>query len=118
MAGGFSMPNKYYVDVTSNNLEPTIQVKEEVIEGKIKINKVDSETNACKAQGEATLVGAKYKVLNSKGEVVDTLTIGEDCSATSKNLPYGNYKIVEEKSSVGYYIDNTQYNVSINEEKT
>ena len=111
-------PNKYYVDVTSNNLEPTIQVKEEVIEGKIKINKVDSETNACKAQGEATLVGAKYKVLNSKGEVVDTLTIGEDCSATSKNLPYGNYKVVEEKSSVGYYIDNTQYNVSINEEKT
>ena len=109
---------KYYVELSNGNLEPTIQVKEEVIEGKIKITKLDNETNSCKAQGEATLIGAKYKIVNSKGEVVETLTIGNDCTAISKSLPYDNYKVIEEQSSVGYYIDKNSYNVSINEEKT
>lgn len=58
---------KYYVELKNDNLEPTIQVKEEVIKGRIKITKLDNETNACKSQGEATLKGAKYKVVNSKG---------------------------------------------------
>ena len=107
---------KYYVELTSENLEPTIQVKEEIIKGKIKITKLDSETNTCKAQGEATLFGAKYKIVNSNGDVVDTLTIGDDCTATSKDIPYGNYKILEEKSSVGYYIDSKSYDVFVNGE--
>lgn len=111
-------PNKYEIEISENNLEPSIQVKEEIIEGKIKISKYDSETNSCKAQGEASLIGAKYQVVNSNGEVVDTLTIGEDCIAVSKNLPYGNYKIVEIDSSKGYLIDNNSYNVFINSETT
>ena len=111
-------PNKYEIEISETNLEPSIQVKEEIIEGKIKISKYDSETNACKAQGEASLIGAKYQVINSNGEVVDTLTIGEDCTAVSKNLPYGNYKIVETDSSKGYLIDNNSYNVFINSETT
>ena len=109
---------KYYVEITNGNLEPTVQVKEEVIKGKIKITKHDSETNSCKAQGEATLVGAKYKILDSNGNLVETLTIGEDCTATSKDIPYGNYRIVEEKSSVGYYLDSNSYNVFVNGETT
>ena len=109
---------KYYVELSNGNLEPTVQVKEEVIKGRIKITKLDNETNSCKAQGEATLIGAKYKIVNSKGEVVETLTIGNDCTAISKSLPYDNYKIIEEQSSVGYYLDKNSYNVSINEEKT
>jgi len=109
---------KYYVEITNGNLEPTVQVKEEIIKGRIKITKLDSETNACKAQGEATLKGAVYKIVNSKGEVVDTLTIGDDCTATSKELPYDNYKVLEEKSSVGYYIDSKSYDVFVNGETT
>ena len=108
--------NKYYVELKEGNLEPTVQVKEDVIKGKIKVTKFDNETNACKAQGEATLKGAKYKVLNSNGDVVDTLTIGDDCTATTKDLPYGNYRVVEESSSVGYYLDTNSYNVFINNE--
>ena len=107
---------KYYVEINNNNLEPTVQVKEEVIKGKIKINKIDSETNSCKAQGEATLIGAKYKILDSNDNLIETLTIGEDCTATSKDIPYGNYRIIEEKSSVGYYLDSTSYNVFVNGE--
>lgn len=109
---------KYYFELTNDNLEPTIQVKEQVIKGKIKIKKLDNETNSCKAQGEATLTGAKYKIINSRGEVVETLTIGDDCTAISSDLPYDNYKIVEEKSSIGYNLDNNSYNVFVDNEKT
>ena len=110
-------PNKYEIEISETNLEPSIQVKEEIIEGKIKISKYDSETNSCKAQGEASLIGAKYQVINSNGEVVDTLTIGEDCTAVSKNLPYGNYKIKEKYSSKGYLLDVNIYNANITENK-
>jgi uncharacterized surface anchored protein len=107
---------KYYVEIKEESLESTVQVKEDVIKGKIKVTKFDSDTNACKTQGEATLSGAKYKVLNSNGEVVDTLTIGDNCTATTKSLPYGNYRVVEESSSVGYYLDTNSYSVFINNE--
>ena len=109
---------KYYFELTNDNLEPTIQVKEQVIKGKIKIKKLDNETNSCKAQGSATLTGAKYKIINSRGEVVETLTIGNDCTAISSDLPYDNYKVVEEKSSIGYYLDNNSYNVFVDNEQT
>lgn len=109
--------NKYYVELTNDNLEPTIQVKEDVIEGTIKVFKQDSETKACKAQGGATLVGAKYGVYDPSGTLVDTLIIGNDCSATSKKLPYSKYTVKEIESSEGYYLDNTTYSVDINEEK-
>ncbi len=93
---------KYYFELTNGNLEPTIQVKkEQVIKGRIKIEKLDSETNSCKAQGQATLKGAIYEILDLKGNVVDTLTIGDDCTATSKYLPYSQYKIREKKSIKG-----------------
>lgn len=107
---------KYSVNITSTNLNPTIQVREQVIEGRIRISKYDSETNTCKSQGEGTLVGAKYQVLNSGGVIVDTLTIGNDCMATSKLLPYDTYRIKEIETSQGYYIDNNIYTVTINSE--
>ena len=107
---------KYYFELTNGNLEPTIQVKEQVIKGRIKIEKLDSETNSCKAQGQATLKGAIYEILDLKGNVVDTLTIGDDCTATSKYLPYSQYKIREKSQSKGYYIDTNIYDANITEE--
>jgi len=78
----------------------------------IKVTKYDSETNSCKAQGEGTLTGAKYGVYDSNNTLVETLTIGADCTATSKNLPYGHYSVKEISSSTGYYIDNN-YNKTL-----
>ena len=46
-----------------------------VLGGKIKITKVDSENNTTTPQGQATLVGAKYNVINSSGTVVTTSKI-------------------------------------------
>ncbi len=115
---GYLIDSKSYdVNIPSNT---TIMVtsKENVVKGKIKINKVDSETNMCKSQGHATLVGAKYGIYNSKNELVETLTIGNDCSATSKNLPYGNYEVRELSASVGYQLDSNHYPVKIKNSQT
>ena len=115
---GYYLNNATYIATISSSDTIYITVEEDVIKGKIKVNKFDSETNSCKAQGNATLVGAKYNILNSNGNVVDTLTIGNDCSATSKELPYGNYTIKEVSASTGYYIDTNSYSVSIKNNET
>ncbi len=107
----------YHVTIHSNDITD-VQVREPVIKGRIKITKVDSETNVCKAQGEATLIGAKYGIYNSKNKLVETLIIGKDCTAISNFLPYGNYEVRELTSSTGYQIDPKRYPVKIENEKT
>ena len=89
-----------------------------VIGGKIKITKVDSETNTTNPQGQATLVGAKYNVIDSSGKVVDTLTIGSDSTAITGHMPLGTYTIKEVSPSTGYYLNNTTYTATVNSSDT
>lgn len=105
----------YTIDVNSNNIF-NLTVKEEVIKGRIKLIKIDKDSSTSVAQGEATLVGAKYQILDSNNNVVDTLIIGDDCTATSKLLPYGKYKIKEISSSKGYHLNTEIYSQFIEEE--
>ena len=115
-SNGYKIDNtKYYFEINGND-DVNLTVKENVIKGRIKIIKQDSETNSCNAQGQASLKGAIYQIINANNEVVDTLIIGDDCTAISKELPYGNYKISEKTSSKGYYVDNNLYDVFINSE--
>ena len=115
---GYYLNNTTYTATITSSDTVYITVEEDVIKGKIKVNKFDSETNSCKAQGNATLIGAKYNIIDSNGNVVDALTIGNDCSATSKELPYGNYTIKEVSAPTGYYLDTNSYNVSIQNNET
>ena len=111
---GYKIDTKVYdVEINSTNILEVVS-SEDVIKGKIKIKKVDSENNSCKASGQASLIGAKYGVYDSNNNLVDTLVIGNDCTATSKELPYGRYKVKEISSSVGYKIDTKVYDVEIN----
>ncbi len=105
--------NKYYFDINSNSKNVHVDVFEEVIKGRIKITKQDSETNICKPLGEGILSGAKYQIIDINNNVVDTITINNDCTGTSKELPYGKYKVKEIEASKGYKIDNNIYDVSI-----
>ena len=115
---GYYLDGTTYTATISSSNVVSLTVKETVVKGKLKITKLDSETNACKSQGEATLVGAKYGVYDHNNKLVDTLTIGNDCTATSKSLPYGNYKIKELQASTGYYIDETIYDANITNSNT
>ena len=105
--------NKYYFDINSNSKNVHVDVFEDVIKGKIKIIKQDSETNTCKPLGEGILSGAKYQIIDINNNVVDTIIINNDCTGTSKELPYGKYKVKEIEASKGYKIDNNIYDVSI-----
>lgn len=107
----------YSIDIHSKDTQEVIS-KEEIIYGKIKIIKVDSETKACQAQGEAALIGAKYDIYNSKNERVDTVVIGGDCTALTKELPYGDYTIREIEASNGYHLDLKVYSVQIHTSNT
>ena len=102
----------YSVTIDSTDIK-NVTVKEQVIKGRIQVKKIDRETKQCKAQGGATLIGAKYGVYDWNHQLVDTLTIGNDCSATSKLLPYGNYEVKEIASSNGYRIDSNTYSTNI-----
>ncbi len=107
--------NSYSFTISGDNLNPSIVVKDNVIKGKIKATKYDSDNNSCTTQGKASLKGAKYGIYNSSNTLVETLTIGDDCTATSSNLPYGNYTVKETNAGTGYNLDSTVYNANIRE---
>lgn len=115
---GYKLSNQIYNVTISDSSTQNVTIENEIIKGRIKIYKYDSETKTCNPQSEALLIGAKYSVTNSKGQVVDTLTIGNDCSSTSNLLPYDTYKVKEISSPTGYNIDNNIYTININSEST
>ena len=90
-----------------------IRVPEKVVKGRIRVLKLDSETNMCRGQGDATLEGAEYGIYDAKGNLVETLTIASDCTAISKELPYGMYEVRELSPSTGYQLDTTVYKVNV-----
>ncbi|MGN4848080.1 SpaA isopeptide-forming pilin-related protein [Bacillus cereus] len=64
--------------------------------GKVKIKKVDSNNDNKK------LEGAKFKIEDSKGKIVGELVTNEEGEVISKNLPIGNYTVVEIEAPKGY----------------
>ena len=107
--------NSYSFTISGDNLNPSIVVKDNVIKGKIKATKYDADNDSCRAQGKASLKGSKYGIYNSSNTLVETLIICDYCTATSSNLPYGNYTVKETTAGTGYNLDNTVYNANIRE---
>ncbi|PFB80115.1 hypothetical protein CN273_22505 [Bacillus thuringiensis] len=64
--------------------------------GKVKIKKVDSNKDNKK------LVGAKFHIEDPKGKIVGELVTNEEGEAISKDLPKGNYTLVEVEAPKGY----------------
>lgn len=121
----YTMPPIVYVDSAGQDLlvvgsyEPVeYKIDVNVVGGKIRITKVDSENHTTTAQGEASLIGAIYHVLDANHNLVSTLTIGNDYTATTDYLPYGEYTIQEVTSSTGYQLDSTIYSATVNSEST
>ncbi|ASL65222.1 Collagen adhesion protein [Bacillus cereus] len=64
--------------------------------GKVKIKKVDSNNDNKK------LVGAKFHIEDSKGKIVGELVTNKEGEAISKDLPKGNYTLVEIEAPKDY----------------
>ncbi|CJK11330.1 cell wall surface anchor family protein [Streptococcus pneumoniae] len=75
--------------------------------GKVKIKKVDSNNDNKK------LEGAKFKIEDSKGKIVGELVTNEEGEAISKDLPIGNYTLVEKEAPKGYELLKEKITVKI-----
>lgn len=100
--------------ISSGVTDPVIAILDiKVSGGKIQITKKDRKTGL-KAQGDATLIGAKYGLYNSDNELVDTLVTGE--KEISKPLPFATYILKEIEPSNGYELDNESYKITLAKE--
>ncbi|WP_144469620.1 SpaA isopeptide-forming pilin-related protein [Bacillus thuringiensis] len=75
--------------------------------GKVKIKKVDSNNDNKK------LVGAKFHIEDSNKKVVGELVTNEEGEAISKDLPIGNYTLVEKEAPKGYELSKDKIAVKV-----
>lgn len=85
--------------------------------GSIKIKKIDSTTKESYPQGEASLIGTKFHLLDDKKYFLQEIIIGEDGTATISNLKFGTYYLQEVDSGEGYKIDDTIHEIVLSEEQ-
>ena len=96
-------------DITSKEIKININVKKT----SINLTKVDADTKETIPQGKASLDGALYNLYDKENNYIDTLEIINN-TARIENLDYGTYYLKEEKPGVGYNIDDTIYELTIN----
>ena len=109
----------YQNQIIPGNIDPIrFYVSGNSYGGQVAIKKFDSKTNSCKtSSADARLSGAVYGIYKENGELVNQLTIGDDCSAKSeRNLALGNYYIKEIKAPIGYELDVDKYAFSVTAE--
>ncbi|EAF3595181.1 hypothetical protein CUJ98_13735 [Listeria monocytogenes] len=119
-------PAGYTIDktprkVTVKAAETTLlNVTNKAISFQVKVKKADTETGDT-AQGDASLIGAKYGVYEDAAatKLLDEITIGQDLTATSKKILLGEASktvyVKETKAPTGYNIDKTIYPVKIDQ---
>lgn len=119
-------PAGYTIDktprkVTVKAAETTLlNVTNKAISFQVKVKKADTETGDT-AQGDASLVGAKYGVYEDAAatKLLDEMTIGQDLTATSKKMLLGGASktvyVKETKAPAGYNIDKTIYPVKVDQ---
>ena len=93
-----------------DSVETIVNVSNNVVQGRIAVEKLDSEIN------ELKLKGAKFTIYNDRNQVVDTITTNENGYAESKLLDYGTYTMRETTPPEGYHSrNNKEYTINIHE---
>ncbi len=94
----------------------TIELKNTEITSKIKIVKRSFDNNAYTGELAGTpLKGAIFVIRDENNEIVEKVTTNYDGIATTKEIPFGIYKVTEEKSPEFYVKNNNEYIVEITE---
>lgn len=114
--------DNYVVDTEKHKIEinwgktTTLQLKNTEITGKIQIVKRSSDNNAYTGELAGTLLkGATFEVRNEEKEVVAKITTNYDGIATTKELPYGIYKVKEIVAPEYYLKSDREFEVEISE---
>lgn len=90
--------NKYYFEITEDNLTPTVKVYEQVIRRDFEITKVYATDETTIMTPE---VGVKFGVYNRNGVLVGEYTTNNQGNFEF-NLPYGSYTIKQLTSTSGH----------------
>lgn len=120
----YSHPAIIYYHPTSQDLmmrgayDPIdVNLKIEIVGGKVSVKKVDADTGLGIAQGDATLDGAVYGIYDLEGNRVGEVISKGGEYVTSDYLPsLGTFFLKEEKSSTGYELNETKYFFNITKE--
>lgn len=92
------------IEIAINNGEP---IPNTLIKKRVQIVKVDERNES------NYLEGAVFRLKNSHGDTIQTLTTNKDGISTSKLLPVGDYTFVEVKAPIGYMLEGLRLEVSI-----
>jgi uncharacterized surface anchored protein len=116
---GFVIDRNVYTRTLSGSLgtaeivyAPDITVPEKPQVGQVKITKLDAET-AATAQGDATLSGAVFDLLDANGQLVERLYCGNNNFIISKEVKLGSYVVKEVTPPRGYTLSQKAYPVQI-----
>jgi LPXTG-motif cell wall-anchored protein len=116
---GFVIDRNIYTRTLSGSLGateivycPEISVPERPQTGQVKITKLDAETAAI-AQGDATLSGAVFDLLDMNGNLVERLYCGDNTFVVSKEIPLGSYTVKEVTPPRGYTPSQAEYTIQI-----
>ena len=111
--------NEQTITLSSNGQSESLSFYDNPKLGRIKVNKIDSETNSCEVTSKGdSFVGTTFQVINksdnpikynnemiASNSVITTKVFAEnECNFTINNLPYGTYQIKETKAAPGYMI--------------
>ena len=104
---GYVLNDKEYdFDITEDKKLVVKKVVNEVVKGKLKIEKIDSETRK-------PLKGVKFEILDSKKNVIETIETNSNGIAESKVLVKGEYFYKEIETLPGYVIDDEPHKFSV-----
>lgn len=113
---------KYFYSTQSQNvmergnIEPVkVNIKINVETGKIIVNKIDSETKEKTPQGEGSLDGSIFVLLNENKEVLKELEIKNN-TLEFTDLPFGKYYVKEKEAGNGYYLNKEEYEVILDKD--
>lgn len=96
-----------------------VEFPDQQVMGKIEIQKTDKETKEALSDTTWEIVAAEQivsgdgTVIATAGDVVDTVTTGEDGTAVSKELYLGKYRVREVKQKDGYQLSTTEHMVTL-----
>lgn len=109
----YKLNNEAQIAKLEENQTTLLTFENEKRKGKIKIIKVDKDNN------EVFLEGVEFNILNSNGEIVDTISTNEVGEAESKNLPIDDeYTVKEVKTKENYVLTEEPQKAIVKENET
>ena len=112
---GYKIANDVEFTVKDTGEVQKVSMKDELVSGKIVINKTDEYT-------KKGIAGVEFEIRDADGNVIEKLVTDKDGHAESKELPIATFKdgnyvadikyyVVETKAADGYILDSTAHEV-------